>query len=110
MTIFDEQLQIFKIREALVTRALRDYMKLDKTNVTITLKSHKDYNTFSSFFPFGRVAESGKRYEKSRNFSTNRLFIQLMSFCHITLAGFSIVLMGCTAMSAESGLMTLCFI
>ena len=37
MTIFDEQLQIFKIREALVTRALRDYMKLDKTNVTITI-------------------------------------------------------------------------
>ena len=36
MTIFDEQLQIFKIRETLVTRALRDYMKLDKTNVTIT--------------------------------------------------------------------------
>ena len=37
MTIFDEQLQIFKIRETLVTRALRDYMKLDKTNVTITM-------------------------------------------------------------------------
>lgn len=37
MTIFDEQLQIFKIRETLVTRALRDYMKLDKTNVTITI-------------------------------------------------------------------------
>ena len=36
MTIFDEQLQIFKILEPLVTRALRDYMKLDKTNVTIT--------------------------------------------------------------------------
>ncbi len=36
MTIFDEQLQIFKIRESLVNRALRDYMKLDKTNVTIT--------------------------------------------------------------------------
>ena len=34
--IFDEQLQIFKIREVLVNRALRDYMKLDKTNVTIT--------------------------------------------------------------------------
>ena len=34
MTIFDEQLQIFKIRETLVTRALRDYMKLDKSNVT----------------------------------------------------------------------------
>ena len=37
MTIFDEQLQIFKIRESLVNRALRDYMKLDKTNVTITI-------------------------------------------------------------------------
>ena len=36
LIIFDEQLQIFKIRETLVTRALRDYMKLDKTNVTIT--------------------------------------------------------------------------
>jgi len=36
MMILDEQLQIFKIRESLVNRALRDYMKLDKTNVTIT--------------------------------------------------------------------------
>lgn len=43
MTIFDEQLQIFKIRETLVTRALRDYMKLDKTNVTIT-QVHSEYS------------------------------------------------------------------
>ena len=42
MTIFDEQLQIFKIRETLVTRALRDYMKLDKTNVTITKPQFTD--------------------------------------------------------------------
>lgn len=44
MTIFDEQLQIFKIRETLVTRALRDYMKLDKTNVTITMRKYNRKN------------------------------------------------------------------
>lgn len=43
MTIFDEQLQIFKIRETLVTRALRDYMKLDKTNVTITICKSQEF-------------------------------------------------------------------
>ena len=46
MTIFDEQLQIFKIRETLVTRALRDYMKLDKTNVTITTSRNNNYPQF----------------------------------------------------------------
>ena len=99
------------IRSSPCTKTLyRKISGFQKSNLALTLKSHKDYNTFSSFFPFGRVAESGKRSEKSRNFSTNRLFIQSMSFCHITLAGFSIVLMGCTVMSTESGLMTLCFI
>ena len=70
----------------------------------------KNYTTFSSFFPFGHVAENRKRFEKSCNFSTNTPFIQLMSFFHITLTGFSIVLIGCTAMSIDPGVMTFCFI
>lgn len=54
MTIFDEQLQIFKSRESLVNRALRDYMKLDKTNVTITIvelkkKTDKDIKSLQAW-------------------------------------------------------------
>ena len=73
MTIFDEQLQIFKIREVLVNRALRDYMKLDKTNVTITNVQMHLESAFHKFFrePFAGFPRFKSKKSSRKSYTTN---------------------------------------